>query len=208
MIVHRFEVGAFAMNCYLAICEETRSAALIDPGDEADRIILEVARTGANVEKILVTHAHLDHVREARQVKEHYGVPLLMHEADLFLLQNLSAQAQAFGLGAALPPEVDEYVTEGDRVTVGKIAFEVLHTPGHSPGSVTYVTAGHAFVGDVLFAGSIGRTDLPGGSYEELLQTIRMKLLPLGDETVIYPGHGPKTTIGQERRTNPFLLAS
>jgi glyoxylase-like metal-dependent hydrolase (beta-lactamase superfamily II) len=208
MIVHRFEVGAFAMNCYLVICDQTRSAALIDPGDEADRIILEVARTGAQVDKILITHAHLDHVKESRRVKEHYGVPLLMHEADAFLLKNLTAQAQAFGLGAAEPPEVDQFVAEGDRITVGELEFEVLHTPGHSPGSVTYVHPGHAFAGDVLFAGSIGRTDLPGGSYEQLIQTIRTKLLPLGDETVIYPGHGPKTTVGQERRTNPFLLAT
>ena len=190
------------------MCEETRSAALIDPGDEADRIILEVARRAAKIERILITHAHVDHVKESRRVKEYYGVPLLMHEADLFLLQNLSAQAQGFGLGPAQPPEVDEFVAEGDRIPVGELEFEVLHTPGHSPGSVTYVHPGHAFAGDVLFAGSIGRTDLPGGSYEQLLQTIRTKLLPLGDETVVYPGHGPKTTVRQERRTNPFLLAS
>lgn len=207
MIVHRFEVGAFAMNCYLVVCETTRSAALIDPGDEPDRIVLEVARMGAKVEKILITHAHLDHVKEARRVKEHYGVPLFMHEADLFLLENLSSQAQAFGFGAAQPPEVDGFVNEGESIQVGELAFEVLHTPGHSPGSVTYLYPGHAFVGDVLFAGSIGRTDLPGGSYEQLMQSIRDKLLPLEDQTVIYPGHGPQTTIGQERRTNPFLLS-
>lgn len=196
------------MNSYLVVSERTDSAVLIDPGDEVEKIIQDVSEVGAKIEEIWITHAHLDHVREARRAKEHYAVPLLMHRADLPLLENLSTQAQAFGLGAAVPPEVDRFVSEGDRLKVGELEFTVIHTPGHSPGSVSYVTAGHAFVGDLLFSGSIGRTDLPGGSYEQLMQSVMTKIVPLGDETVVYPGHGPKTTVGQERRTNPFLVAA
>ncbi len=208
MIVERFEVGVFAENCYLVACEQTSAAVVIDPGDEVDRIASKVKAMRLNVESILLTHAHLDHVKEVNAFKARHDVPVLMHRDDQFLLDNLPAQAAAFGLTTSGVPKIDGFLAEGDEVNVGDICFQVLHTPGHSPGSVSFVTGREAFVGDVLFAGSVGRTDLPGGSFDVLLRSIRSKLLPLGDEMMIYPGHGPATSIGQERRFNPFLKNS
>jgi glyoxylase-like metal-dependent hydrolase (beta-lactamase superfamily II) len=129
-----------------------------------------------------------------------------MHRADQFLLESLPAQAAAFGLSTSGIPQVDQYIAEGENLKFGKVQFEVYFTPGHSPGSITFAANGVAFVGDVLFAGSIGRTDLPGGDFETLIQSIKSKLFPLGDDTLVYPGHGPSTTIGDEKRTNPFLI--
>ena len=206
MLVERLEVGVFAENCYVVGCEATREGVIIDPGDEAPRIIARVRELGLVIQYVLLTHAHLDHVQAVPEVKAEFEVPVLMHRQDQFLLDNLPAQAAAFGLTVPAIPEVDRYLEEGDTVSFGQITFEVLHTPGHSPGSITFYTPGTAFVGDVLFCGSIGRTDLPGGDYNTLMDSIRSKLLPLGDDTTVLSGHGPETRIGTERASNPFLV--
>ncbi len=205
MIVERLEVGAFAENCYLVGCEETSEGVVLDPGDEISRILASIERLGLSVKYILLTHGHLDHVKELKAINEVLRVPVFMHRGDQFLLDNLPVQAASFGLTCAGIPEVHHYIDEGDSVEFGHQKFGILHTPGHSPGSVTYFAGDMAFVGDVLFAGSIGRTDLPGGDYDTLIASIKEKLYPLGDETRIYPGHGPATTIAEEKRTNPFL---
>lgn len=205
MIVERVEVGAFAENCYVVGCEETRDGVVIDPGDEIDRIIETITSLQLNVRLILLTHAHLDHVKEVKAFNKGFGVPVLMHQDDRFLLDNLLVQAASFGMTTSGIPTIDRYLEEGEVIGVGSLSFEVLHTPGHSPGSISFVTEKSVFVGDVLFAGSIGRTDLPGGDLETLLASIKLKLLTMDDATRVYPGHGPATTIGQERQFNPFL---
>lgn len=206
MIIEKLEVGPFAENCYVVGCDTAHEGVVIDPGDELNGILNTIDQLELDIKYILLTHAHLDHVKEVVSLNEHLKAPVFMHKADEFLLENLPAQAAAFGMSISGIPEVDAYIRDGDVIEFGRQKFEVLHTPGHSPGSVTYVSGDTAFVGDVLFAGSIGRTDLPGGSHDVLMNSIKMKLLPLGDQILIYPGHGPATRIGQERKSNPFLL--
>lgn len=206
MIIERLEVGAFAENCYVVGCPETHKGVIIDPGDEIPRVTQKVAELELEIEYVLITHAHLDHVKELKALQNQLDVPALMHAKDEFLLKNLPAQAAAFGLTCSGIPEIDRFIEEGDTIQFGKIRFDILETPGHSPGSVTFHDGNVAFVGDVLFAGSIGRTDLPGGNYEVLLDSIRTKILPLGDAVAIYPGHGPETTVAAEKATNPFLI--
>ena len=205
MIVESLEVGPFAENCYVVGCRQTMEGVVIDPGDEAPRILSKVLELRLRIKFILLTHAHLDHVKELAAVNRELGVPVFMHREDQFLLDNMPAQAAAFGLTTSGTFQIDKYVDERDAIEFGEHRFEILHTPGHSPGSVTYFANGLAFVGDVLFSGSIGRTDLPGGNYDLLIDSIKSRLYPLGDETVIYPGHGPTTTIGREKHANPFL---
>ncbi len=205
MKVHAFTVGPLQSNSYLLTDEVTREAALFDPGMESEPVADVLARERLTVTAIINTHGHFDHVFGNAYFKAKTGAPLLMHRADLDLVRRLEEQSLYFGFRATPSPPPDRFLEEGDEVRVGGIRLRVLHTPGHSPGGICLVTDGTAFVGDTLFAGSIGRTDLPGGSAETLLTSIREKLLTLPDDTVIYPGHGPATTIGHERRHNPFL---
>jgi glyoxylase-like metal-dependent hydrolase (beta-lactamase superfamily II) len=205
MIIEMLEVGPFAENCYVLGCEETMAGAVIDPGDEFDRIWQKVEERKLDIRLILLTHGHIDHVMQVHAMHEKTGAPVYMHQMDQFLLENLPSQAAAFGLTISGVPKVDSYWTDGDTVEFGQVQLEVVHTPGHSPGSVSLLTKGIALVGDALFSGSIGRTDLPGGDYETLISSIKTKLLTLSEETYIYPGHGPTTTIGRERAMNPFL---
>ncbi|HEV8663046.1 MAG TPA: MBL fold metallo-hydrolase [Candidatus Methylomirabilis sp.] len=205
MKVHAFTVGPLESNSYLVVDEAAREAALLDPGMESEPVADVLAREHLTVTSIINTHGHFDHVFGNAYFKAKTGAPLLMHRADLDLVKRLEEQSLYFGFRATPSPSPDRFLEEGDEVRVGGIRLRVLHTPGHSPGGICLVTDGAAFVGDTLFAGSIGRTDLPGGSAEELLTSIREKLLALPDETVLYPGHGPATTIGHERRHNPFL---
>jgi glyoxylase-like metal-dependent hydrolase (beta-lactamase superfamily II) len=208
MLIETLAVGPFVMNAYLVADEESRDAALIDPGDETDRILARIEELELRPRMILNTHGHLDHVTGVQAVKERTGLPFYLHPEDRFLVESLAQHAAMFGLPAATPPEVDRDLADGDVLRVGALEIEVLHTPGHSPGSVSFHVASEkaVFCGDVLFEGSIGRTDLPRGSLDVLLRSIRERLFPLGDDVVVYPGHGPATTIGQERRTNPFLV--
>jgi glyoxylase-like metal-dependent hydrolase (beta-lactamase superfamily II) len=198
-------VGPLQSNSYLLADEVTREAALFDPGMESEPVADILARERLTVTAIVNTHGHFDHVFGNAYFKAKTGAPLLMHRADLDLVKRLEEQSLYFGFRATPSPPPDRFLEEGDEVRVGGIRLRVRHTPGHSPGGICLVTDGTAFVGDTLFAGSIGRTDLPGGSAETLLTSIREKLLTLPDDTVIYPGHGPATTIGHERRHNPFL---
>lgn len=200
-----FAVGPLQANAYLAICEETGRCAIIDPGAEPDRLLAAAQQEGAELEAILLTHAHLDHVGGVAGVQRDTGAPVYLHPLDRELYTAAPQQARSFGLEMETPPLPDREFADGDSLSVGQAALEVRHTPGHSPGHVTLVGRGFAFVGDCVFAGSIGRSDLPGGDHRVLLTSIRERILTLPDETVLYTGHGPSTTVGRERSSNPFL---
>ena len=202
----------FFKNGFLVSCEETAEAVLIDPGDEVADLISAAGCARVSVKAILLTHAHLDHVTGVGRAKAALGAPVWLHRADLFLYEGLVEQGRMFGLDLERQPAVDRFFTPGEPLSFGRYVVDVLHTPGHCPGGVCLAIgpadrqARELFVGDTLFAGSIGRTDLPGGDYATLVRSIRDVLLAFADETVVHPGHGPDTTIGAERRTNPFLL--
>ncbi len=205
MIIKQLAVGPIMANCYILGCGETRQAVVIDPGDEADRILMTLAKDKLKVTHILNTHGHFDHVGGNRKLKEATGAPILIHAGDAPMLAQLSAAAATFGLSAENSPEPDRHLSDGDEIAFGNLSLKVLHTPGHSPGSVSLYTDGKVFVGDLLFSGSIGRTDLPGGDYDTLIASVRNKIFPLGDDVTVYSGHGPETSVGREKRFNPFV---
>ena len=196
--------GAFAENCYLVADPVTGDAAAVDPGEEVPLFRARLAHEGWTLRAIWLTHAHVDHVAGVAGLRD-ATVPVWLHPADRALYDGFPGQAALFGLRAAAPPPPDRDLADGARVSVGSCSFRVIHTPGHSPGGVSLVGHGIAFVGDALFAGSIGRTDLPGGDLETLLASIHEKLFALPDDTVVYSGHGPATTIGAEKQHNPFV---
>lgn len=198
-------MGAFQVNSYILRCEETGRVAVVDPGDEPDILLARLDELGKTPELVLNTHGHLDHVAGNAAIKSRYDVPILIHPSDAFLLDQFEAQAKFFGLHLTPPPPPDGDLVPGRRIEFGRCALDVLFAPGHSPGHVVFVHERQAISGDVLFAGSIGRTDLPGGDLATLLATLDDVILPLGDDMEIHPGHGPSTTVGRERRTNPFL---
>jgi hydroxyacylglutathione hydrolase len=201
-------VTAFQQNCTLIWSEATKRGAVVDPGGDLDRIERAIAETGITVEKILLTHGHIDHAGGAAELRDRLGVPVEgPHRGDLVILERLDEIGRAYGIIDARPVTPDRWLDEGDTVTVGDLTFAILHCPGHSPGSVVFVNAAERFalMGDVLFRGSVGRTDLPGGDHAALMRSIKTKLLPLGDDMTFLPGHGPASTIGEERATNPFV---
>jgi glyoxylase-like metal-dependent hydrolase (beta-lactamase superfamily II) len=197
-----FELTPFAMNCY--VLKDGGQAIVIDPGEDAPE--LRRALVGCDVKMICNTHCHIDHCGGNAGLVAHTGAPLACHKADLMLLHALEQQSMMFGVASAESPEPDQFLEEGDTIDVGSVRLRVLHTPGHAPGHIVLVGDGFLFAGDVLFAGSIGRTDLPGGNHAQLLASIHEKLLGLPSDTVVYSGHGPTTTIGRERASNPFLV--
>ncbi|MBI2422488.1 MAG: MBL fold metallo-hydrolase [Candidatus Hydrogenedentes bacterium] len=197
-----FEMTPFCENCY--VVKDGGEAIVIDPGEASDELLDAVA--GSKVVMIFNTHCHIDHAGGNAEMVRATGAPLVCHRADLPLLRGLVQQGAMFGYPVQPSPDPDRFIEEGDEIAVGAVSFKVLHTPGHAPGHVVLVGDGLVIGGDVLFAGSIGRTDLPGGSYEQLLHSIKTKLLPLPDSTIVYSGHGPATTIGAERAGNPFLV--
>jgi hydroxyacylglutathione hydrolase len=207
VILQMLTVGPFQENCYIVGDEDTGSGALIDPGDEAARIAIAVEQTGLDVEKILITHAHIDHVGAVAALVDEYACPVLMHAEAEPMLKALPTQAMMMGLRFGKVPSVDEYIEDEEVLEVGSLRLRSLYTPGHAPGHLAFYEEGEGlvFAGDALFAGSVGRVDLPGGSMEVLLRSIEERLLTLPDETRVYPGHGPDTTIGEERSGNPFL---
>ncbi len=201
-------VTPFQQNCTLVWSEADKRAAVVDPGGDLANVRQAIARTGVTVERIWLTHGHIDHAGGAAELKEELQVPVEgPHRADLFLLQHLAETGRSFGIAGARNLTPDRWLEEGDQVRLGEIVFDVLHCPGHSPGSVVLFNARQRFalVGDVLFRGSVGRSDIPGGDHETLIRSIKQKLLPLGDDVSFVCGHGPMSTIGHERATNPFL---
>lgn len=200
--------GMFQENCYIVADRDAGEAVLVDPGEEAELFLRRLSTEGLGLAAVWLTHAHVDHVAGVGHVVEQTGVPVYLHPADRPLYDQALERAEwlAFRPKPLPPPSHD--LVEGATLTVGGLSFEVRHVPGHSPGGVAFVGEGVALVGDVLFAGSVGRTDLPGGDTAALLHSIRTKLLTLPDETPVYAGHGPETTIGRERATNPFLTGA
>ncbi len=206
MNVETLVVGDLFTNCYI-LDPEAKEALVVDPGADARSIVQALREKGFHLRYIVATHAHFDHVCGMKELQDTLGGETLLHRADLPLLESLPAQGTAFGMRTGPIPRIDRFLEEGDQLPLGKGHFRVLHTPGHSPGGISLIGHGMAFVGDALFAGSIGRTDLPGSSYETLLDSIHRKLLTLKENTRIFPGHGEASTIGAEMRTNPFLTA-
>ncbi len=201
-------VTAFAQNATLLWDETTMAGAVVDPGGDLDRILAEARRRGVRIEKILLTHGHIDHAGATAELAERLGVPIEgPHADDAFWIEQLPTQSRMFGLPGARAFVPDRWLEGGDRVQVGGIGFEVVHAPGHTPGHVVFYQpeARLAIVGDVLFAGSIGRTDFPRGDYQALINAIRERLFPLGDDVTFIPGHGPTSTFGEERMSNPFV---
>jgi glyoxylase-like metal-dependent hydrolase (beta-lactamase superfamily II) len=196
--------GQFAQNCYLLLAPN-RDAVLVDPGEEWETFLTLIGKRQAKLGAIWLTHAHFDHILGVGDIHRETGAPIWLHPGDRSLYDGLPQQGLWLGLRAAPPPAPSHALAHGLRLTVGETEFEVRHTPGHSPGSVSFVGAGVVLSGDALFAGSIGRSDLPGGDHDRLIQSIRSQLLTLDDETRVLSGHGPETTIGTERRNNPFL---
>lgn len=201
-------VTAFEQNCTLLVCETTQRAALVDPGGDPEKILAALARHDASCERILLTHGHLDHVGAAPQLARELNVPIEgPHEADRFWLDGLPNQSRMFGFPHTPAFTPDRWLQHGDTVQVGEETLQVLHCPGHTPGHVVFFHPGErlALVGDVLFAGSIGRTDFPGSDHQALIDSIRNTLFPLGDDITFIPGHGPSATFGDERANNPFV---
>lgn len=205
-VLETLVVGPLAVNCYLFGDPDTDQALLIDPGEEAALILEAVREGGWKVGQVVLTHAHFDHVLAASEVISSLGASFGIPAGEEEMLRRVPETVRMWmGGEVQLPPEPDHLLKDGDVITVGSLRLSVAATPGHSPGGICLLADGIAFVGDTLFAGSIGRTDLPGGDYDRLIGSIRERLLCLPDDTTVYPGHGPATTIGQERRSNPFL---
>jgi len=201
-------VTAFDQNCTILWCEKSKKAAAVDPGGDLDRIVDFLKKNGLTLEKVLITHGHCDHAGAALELSERYGVPIEgPQREDAFWLDKLEEQSRMFGLPAARRFTPTRWLEHGDTVTVGESTLDVLHCPGHTPGHVVFFSRpdGMAMVGDVLFAGSIGRTDFPRGDYDALINSVKTRLWPLGDEVEFIPGHGPNSSFGKERRTNPYV---
>lgn len=200
-------VGPIETNCYILSCDETRKAVIVDPGGDPDVIEALVERSRLEPTEIVSTHGHSDHIAAAADLKARYGVPYALHGADLDIVRLSVKEAPLWGLGRIKAPTVDRILAAGDVISVGNGRGTVLHTPGHTPGGISILFDGFVLVGDTLFNRSIGRTDLEGGDLDQLLEAIRTELFTLSDGTVVYCGHGPATTIGEEKRGNPFLRA-
>ncbi len=198
-------VGTYDTNCYLAFCEDSRESVIIDPGAESDKIIKVIADLELRPVLVLNTHGHVDHIGANLDVIEKYGIPLAIHPADEPMLQADETTYLSLGLVGRKSPPADRFLDDGERVSFGRASLRILHTPGHSPGSVSLVGDGILFSGDTLFNDGVGRTDLPGGSWKDLVSSIKEKILTLSGDTIVLPGHGPWTTVAQEARSNPFL---
>jgi glyoxylase-like metal-dependent hydrolase (beta-lactamase superfamily II) len=204
LIIKGLTVGPIMANCYILGCKDTRKAVVIDPGDDTDKILLSLADSNLKLKYIINTHGHFDHVGGNKKLKDATGATLMIHPLDASMLSQTAEHAYAWGMSAENSGPPDKTIEDGDTVSFGKITLKIIHTPGHSQGGISIYTQGHVFVGDTLFAGSIGRTDIPEGDYETLISSIKTKLFVLEDDVKVYPGHMGSTTIGQEKRFNPF----
>jgi len=209
LVLQFLTVGAFAENSYVIGCPASGAGVLVDPGGEVPTLLRMAQQAGLSIDAIWLTHAHLDHVLGLHEAVEATGAPIWLHPDDRMLYEAAPQQGEAFGFPIDPLPPVDELFVAGQTLQLGKHQVEVLHVPGHAPGHVAlwFPAARKVVAGDVLFAGSIGRTDLPGGDYQTLMRSIREVIVPLGDDVEVFPGHGPATTVAEERRSNPFLLA-
>ena len=208
MIIETFPVGLLQCNCTILGDEETREAIVIDPGDDPEKILQRLEKHALMLKQIVCTHTHIDHVGAISNLQQRLGTPVAIHKADLFLFEKLDVQAQWLGIPTPPPGSIDNFIQDGDAVACRGIEMGVLHTPGHTPGSTTFHLSGDRnilFTGDTLFMHSIGRTDLWGGSYTEIVNSIQKKLMAFDDDTLVIAGHGQSTSIGHERRYNPFL---
>lgn len=201
-------VTAFAQNCSIVWCDQTRKAAIIDPGGDLDKLLAAVKKLGVELEQIWLTHAHIDHAGGTAELADRLSLPIIgPHEGDQFWIDRLADQSRMFNFPQSRAFTPSRWLNDGDTVTLGQSTLTVRHCPGHTPGHVVFYSAEaqRAFVGDVLFAGSIGRTDFPGGDFDTLIDSIKQRLWPMGNETVFIPGHGPESNFGEERRRNPYV---
>jgi glyoxylase-like metal-dependent hydrolase (beta-lactamase superfamily II) len=205
MNIETITVGPLAVNCYIVSDPESNEAVLIDPGSESKRIINLIEVRNLKLNSIINTHCHIDHLAEVKAIQDHFDVQFFIHENELPVLNMLGESNGLFGIDVSGVPEVSGYLLPDQEITIGEQKGTILFTPGHSPGGISLSIQNHVFVGDCLFKDSIGRTDLHGGNYNELITSIKTKLFTLSDDTIVYPGHGPITTIEYERRNNPFL---
>ncbi|OGR16092.1 MAG: MBL fold metallo-hydrolase [Desulfobacterales bacterium GWB2_56_26] len=208
MLIKQMIVGSMAVCCYIVACEKKKVAAVIDPGGDEGKILAEVKKMGVDLEYIIATHGHPDHVCGNKKIQEQTGAKIIMHAADAAFFGTPEVKNYFSMLGLTPSPPVDRQVMDGDEIMIGDVTFKVIHTPGHTPGGMCLYNAPDLFTGDTLFVGGLGRSDFPGGSHQELLASIRNKLLVLPPETVVWPGHGyggSRSTIGEEMRSNPFL---
>ena len=205
IVLERMVVGPLAANCYLVGCAKTKEAIIVDPGDEGQRVLSMIEKGGWTIKFIVDTHGHFDHTGANGALKEGTGAPLLIHRDDAILLETQQQHAASYGVLVPASPEPDRLLCDGEVLHVGELSIDVIHTPGHSPGGICLNCGKILIVGDTLFASSIGRTDLPGANYHTLIDSIKSRLLTLGDDVRVYPGHGEDTTIGEERIHNQFL---
>lgn len=206
MILKTLVVGPLQVNCYIVGCEQTKKVAVIDPGDNVDRILMALAEDKLKVQYIINTHEHFDHVGGNKRLKEATGAPLLAHAKANDEIIHIASRAAVWGMQVEDSPPADRLLADGDQIDIGEtISLKVFSTPGHSLGSISLLTSGAVFVGDLIFSGSIGRTDFPGGDYQTLIDSVKEKIFTLDNDTIIYSGHGPATTVGREKLTNPFF---
>ncbi|MCP4632716.1 MAG: MBL fold metallo-hydrolase [candidate division Zixibacteria bacterium] len=205
MIIDILEVGSYFVNCYLVGCEKTRKGIIIDPGENEELIMSKIKENNLEIEKIILTHGHLDHIGALEYVKNNLKVPVCIHKDDADMLTSSDKNLSSMTPDPIEASPADIYLEDGQFVEIGELKLKVLHTPGHSRGGISLYAEGAVFTGDALFLGSVGRTDLPGGDFDILMNSINEKLFSLPDDTVVYSGHGPDSTIGQEKQFNPFV---
>lgn len=205
MLLEKLEVGPLGVNCYLAGDEAGREAIIIDPGADAEAIISSVEKLKLDVKLLVVTHGHFDHTGALKALKDATNAGIAIHKDDAPMLNKKDPIAASFGFSFPVPPPADKLLSDGEKITIGKLIFQVIHTPGHTPGCICLLVGNKLFSGDTLFYSGVGRTDLPGGSTRIIQESIRGRLFTLPDDTVVYPGHGPETTIGQEKQGNPYV---
>jgi len=205
LIVETLPVGLLQANCIIVGCEKTNKGAVIDPGGDAETIMCAVRGLGLEIVAVINTHGHVDHMAANDRIKKATGAPIMIGDGDAEMLTSAAKNLSLLAGTAVRSAAADRLLKDGDVVRIGEISLRVLETPGHTPGGICLVGDGKVFTGDTLFAGSVGRTDFPGGSFDDLMASIKDKLIPLGDDFEVYPGHGPSTTIGEERASNPFL---